>query len=251
MNNESPLRNETTDSGSFQESLVSPQPEEIVLRTVALDKSYQQGPQRIEVLKNINLAIRRGERVAIIGSSGSGKSTLLNMLGGLDLPDSGSVEVQGQNLSSLSEKQRGDLRNQYLGFVYQFHHLLAEFTALENVAMPLFIRGLTRRAATDAAEDILARVGLADRLVHKPSELSGGERQRVAIARALVTEPSCVLMDEPTGNLDQGNAESVQNLMLELNRAFQTSFVIVTHDTHLAEKTDRILQLQQGELREL
>ena len=219
-----------------------------VLACKHLKKNYNEGPQQIQVLKGINLEVQVGERVAIIGSSGSGKSTLLNLLGGLDTPTSGDVWVGGESISELDENQRGFLRNRHLGFVYQFHHLLGEFTAMENVAMPLLIGRLGVDEAQQRASDMLARVGLGERLEHKPSELSGGERQRVAIARAMVTRPACVLMDEPTGNLDQETALSIQALMWELNREFQLSFVIVTHDRQLADTMDRVLLLQQGEL---
>lgn len=222
-----------------------------VLRAVNLAKSYTQGPQSVEVLKNLNFCVARGERVAIIGASGSGKSTLLNLLGGLDLPDSGDVSVLGQSLAGMSERKRGILRNASVGFVYQFHHLLPEFTALENVAMPLRIGKLKAKDANTRAAQLLERVGLAARTAHRPSELSGGERQRVAIARALACRPSCVLMDEPTGNLDQDSAESIHLLMKELNADLGTSFVIVTHDTQLAAKMDRQFILASGELSEV
>lgn len=215
-----------------------------------LGKIYFQGPQEVEVLKDINLKILAADQIAIVGSSGSGKTTLLNLLGGLDLPTTGTVYVAGKNLALVNETERGLLRNQYLGFVYQFHHLLGEFTALENVCMPLLIGGMDTSAAADRASAILSRVGLQARLEHKPSELSGGERQRVAIARALVAEPSCVLLDEPTGNLDRKTAAEIQNLMSELNDSLAISFVVVTHDERLAQSMQRKLILQDGLLHE-
>ena len=223
---------------------------EPVLQCVHLKKVYTEGPRQVEVLSDINLQIFPGERLAIVGSSGSGKTTLLNLLGGLDSPTAGDVIVAGRNAALLNEAERGELRNRYLGFVYQFHHLLGEFTALENVAMPLLIARLDVQEAQSRASDMLARVGLADRMDHKPSELSGGERQRVAIARALVTDPKCVLLDEPTGNLDRHTAREVQNLMQELNRSLATSFIVVTHDEELASAMDRRLMLRDGKLHE-
>ncbi|MBX2807068.1 MAG: lipoprotein-releasing ABC transporter ATP-binding protein LolD [Cellvibrionaceae bacterium] len=219
-----------------------------VLSCDNLVKSYDEGPQTVTVLEGVNLQLQRGERLAIIGSSGTGKSTLLNLLGGLDTPTAGEVTVAGQSLAPLDENARGRLRNTQLGFVYQFHHLLGEFTALENVAMPLLIAKRPKREAATAAAALLTRVGLGERLQHKPAELSGGERQRVAIARAMVTHPACVLMDEPTGNLDPHTAQAIQALMNELNQAFALSFIIVTHDLSLAQTMDRVLELKQGKL---
>lgn len=221
---------------------------ELSLQCVGINKHYDQGPAVVDVLRNVNLSLKKGERLAIVGSSGSGKSTLLNLIGGLDTPDSGSVKLIGREFSTLNDNKRGQLRNKHLGFVYQFHHLLGEFTAQENVAMPRLIAGESRRDAMEVATQWLERVGLAERQLHKPGELSGGERQRVAIARALVNDPTCVLMDEPTGNLDQQTAQSIQDLLEGLSRNSATSFIIVTHDEHLAQSMDRVMVLADGSL---
>jgi lipoprotein-releasing system ATP-binding protein len=220
-----------------------------VLEARQVQKSFQQGPVTLEVLRGIDLAINAAERLAIVGASGSGKTTLLQILGGLDRPTSGQVLVDGRDIHSLSERERGELRNQALGFVYQFHHLLPEFSALENVAMPLLVRRMPTSEAKDRAREILTRVGLGQRLDHRPHQLSGGERQRAAVARALVTQPKLVLADEPTGNLDGKNAEQVFELMLELNRERRTSLVIVTHDLRIAARMDRALEIEGGKLR--
>ena len=221
-----------------------------VLSCSRISKSYKQGSNIITVLENVDLNIKAAERVAIVGTSGSGKTTLLNLLGGLDLPTSGNVTVAGKSLNNINDSERGFLRNEYLGFVFQFHHLLGEFTALENVAMPLFIGGRSPQEAEVSAEVMLKKVGLFNRLSHKPSELSGGERQRVAIARALVNTPKCVLLDEPTGNLDKFTAREIQSLLIDLNDSFDTSFIVVTHDELVADSMHRKLVLEGGTLHE-
>jgi len=219
-----------------------------ILRCQHLGMIYSEGPNDVEVLKDVDLQIDKGERIAIVGASGSGKSTLLHLLGGLDLPSSGSVWIDGQEMSGVSDKKRGEIRNKYLGFVYQFHHLLPEFTAVENVAMPLLIRGVDTNEANEQASALLSKIGLGHRLEHRPIELSGGERQRAAIARALVSKPGCVLADEPTGNLDHKTAETVFNMMLDLNEHSNTALVMVTHDLGLASRMDKIYQLVDGVL---
>ncbi len=215
-----------------------------------LKKSYEEGVLKVDVLRGIDLTVVQGDRMAIIGASGCGKSTLLHLLGGLDKPNAGQVIVAGKDLSQLSEQERGDLRNRTLGFIYQFHHLLPEFTALENVAMPLLIRGVEVEEAKSSAIEILEKVGLGKRVQHKPGELSGGERQRAAIARALVSRPHCILADEPTGNLDEDTAEQVFDVMLDLNHQFNVSLVMVTHNMKLAKRFDNVQELHEGVLQD-
>lgn len=222
-----------------------------VIQCQNLSKSFQEGRLSVDVLKHVTLDVKAGEKVAIVGSSGSGKSTLLHLLGGLDLPTTGHVTVMGKRMDELSDEARGDLRNESLGFIYQFHHLLPEFTALENVAMPLLIRQTPVKEATEQASTLLSQVGLGERLHHKPAQLSGGERQRAAIARALVTKPKAVLADEPTGNLDQHTAERIFELMQQLNDELNTAFVVVTHDLNLAKRMDTQYRLVEGDLRQL
>jgi lipoprotein-releasing system ATP-binding protein len=243
--------NDVQDAGFGQ----APAADDIVLRCDGLAMTYSEGKLHTPVFQGLELAVRKGETVAILGASGAGKSTLLHLLGGLDTPTAGEVYVAGERMSSLSDRARGLLRNQALGFVYQFHHLLPEFTALENVMLPVLLDGRSRsattRQATERAKALLESVGLGHRLDHKPGELSGGERQRAAVARALVNRPACVLGDEPTGNLDEKTAAVVFELMLALNRDQGTSLVLVTHDRRLARRLDRVLELHEGKLRQL
>lgn len=219
-----------------------------VLKAQNVNKTFSDGASEVEVLKNVDIEVAQAELVAIIGASGSGKSTLLHVLGGLDQPDTGQVLVMDQDIHSLSVKKQGELRNQHLGFVYQFHHLLAEFTAHENVAMPLLIGGVDEAEAYQRAEEMIGKVGLANRVTHRPAELSGGERQRIAIARAMVTKPACILADEPTGNLDMATAQSINELMLELNASENTSFLVVSHDLRLADSMQKTYQMTDGVL---
>lgn len=229
-------------------SNVAENSEQMIIRASGICKIYNEAADAVTIFENLEFQLKAGESVGILGTSGSGKTTLLNILGGLDKASSGSVEVCGVKLNASTSKEITRLRNQYLGFVYQFHHLLPEFSALENVAMPLLIAGQKRRSAECKALELLELVGLAHRVKHKPSELSGGERQRVAIARALVNDPKCVLMDEPTGNLDEGTAAKIQQLMIDLQKRLGTSFVLVTHDKRLAQTMDKVYQMENGQL---
>ena len=220
----------------------------IVLKCTNIGKSYQDGSLNVQVLRNLNLEVKEGEGISIIGSSGSGKSTLLHILGGLDKPSEGKITLMNQDISDMSQRQLGELRNNYLGFVYQFHHLLPEFSALENVMMPLLIGKKNTAQAETQAADMLEKVGLKQRILHRPSELSGGERQRAAIARALVTRPKCLLADEPTGNLDRKNAQNILDMMMDLKTELNTSLIVVTHDDELAMRFERVMTMQDGHL---
>jgi len=219
-----------------------------IIQCSHISKQFSDGELKTDVLSDVNLTVNKGERLAIIGSSGSGKSTLLHLLGGLDEPTQGSIEVMGHDINQLSVNALSKLRNQSLGFVYQFHHLLPEFSAIENVAIPLVIAGISPQEAQQQAEELLIKVGLGHRLIHKPSELSGGERQRAALARALITKPNCLLADEPTGNLDHRTAQTIFDLIIELNESLSTALIIVTHDNNLAAQMDRVLHLSDGQL---
>ena len=221
---------------------------DIVLKAQSVRKSYQQGSFNVPVLKDINLEVQRGEQIAVVGASGTGKSTLLHLLGGLDSPTDGSVLIDGQDISKLNEIERSRLRNYKIGFVYQFHHLLPEFTALENVMMPLLVRRLPTDEVRRKASTLLDQVGLGHRAEHKPAELSGGERQRAAIARALIIDPVCLLADEPTGNVDRQNARNIQRLIMDLDRRFEVSLIVATHDMQLASSIERVLKLENGRL---
>ena len=220
----------------------------IVLKCTNIGKSYRDGSLNVQVLKNLNLEVKEGEGISIIGSSGSGKSTLLHILGGLDKPSEGKITLMNQDISDMSQRQLGELRNNYLGFVYQFHHLLPEFSALENVMMPLLIGKKNKAEAETQAADMLEKVGLKQRILPRPSELSGGERQRAAIARALVTRPKCLLADEPTGNLDRKNAQNILDMMMDLKTELNTSLIVVTHDDELAMRFERVMTMQDGHL---
>ena len=222
-----------------------------LLKANNIKKSFKEGPLNVGVLKGLEFSVNKNETIAIIGSSGSGKSTLLHLLGGLDVPDSGNILINNQNINKLNDAERGVLRNKYLGFIYQFHHLLPEFTAVENVALPLLIRRDSRVAAEKKAKELLCSVGLSERLQHKPGELSGGERQRTAIARALVTNPKCILADEPTGNLDEKSAHEVFELIISLNKNLGSSLIMVTHNLELSKQADRVFELKEGKLYDL